>query len=318
MSIRAFSAAFILATLLGCSHPLTPRETPAPTGTLYDYRIESPNGVPYSLNELANALSDADVILVGEWHTHPGIHLFQAQLLSTLAARYPATALSMEQFSRPDQSVIDGYLQGDFGESALLKKTEKWPNYASDYRPLVEIAKANAMPVVAANTTQEIVRCLAAKGEGYLDTLPSEKRRYVAQTLSSEPSPYKEKFLSVMFHGNEEKTNNQYLAQIAWDDTMAESMVEFLATNPNYKVMHIAGAFHVENGLGIASRILARNPDLNIAIISPQTLDAPLPNEVKDYRLVVNPLPEQWLSEKEMQDAIGTMRHSRRKAPDCS
>ncbi|MGF1770230.1 ChaN family lipoprotein [Enterovibrio makurazakiensis] len=318
MSIRAFSTAFILATLLGCTHPLTPKETPAPTGTLYDYQIESSNGIPYSLNELANALSDADVILVGEWHTHPGIHLFQAQLLATLSARYPATALSMEQFSRPDQSVIDGYLQGNFGESELLGKSEKWPNYASDYRPLIEIAKTNALPVIAANTTQEIVRCLAAKGEGYLDTLPAEKRRHVANRLSSEASPYKEKFLSVMFHGDEEKTNNQYLAQIAWDDTMAESMVAFLAENPNHKVMHIAGAFHVENGLGIASRMLARNPNLNIAIISPQTQDAPLPNDVRDYRLIVNPLPEQWLSEEEMNAAIGTMRHSRRKAPDCS
>ncbi|WP_028024537.1 ChaN family lipoprotein [Enterovibrio calviensis] len=317
MSIRAFSSAFILATLLGCSHPLTPKETPPPTDTLYDYHITSATGVPYSLNELANALDSADVILVGEWHTHPGIHLFQAQLLATLAARYPATALSMEQFSRPAQPVIDAYLNGDRGEQALLSYTGKWPNYASDYRPLMEIAKQQALPVIASNTTQDIVRCLSSKGESYLDTLPADKRQHVAQQLSSEASPYKEKFFSVMFHGDEEKTKNQYFAQIAWDDTMAESIVDFLAIHPDFAVMHVAGAFHVEEGLGIASRIHQRNPDLKIAIISPQTDDDPLPNDIEDYRLIVKPLPEQWLSEEEMNAAIGKMRHSSRSQPDC-
>ncbi|MCC4798745.1 iron-regulated protein [Enterovibrio norvegicus] len=314
---RAFFSACLTTLLVACSHPLDLQETPVPATTLYDYRIESSGGTPYSLNEFANTVSDADVILVGEWHTHPGIHLFQAQLLATLAERRPATALSMEQFSRPAQPVIDAYLNGDRGEHALTSYTGKWPNYASDYRPLVEVAKQQALPVIAANTTQDIVRCLSSKGEGYLDTLPADKRQHVARQLSSEASPYKEKFFSVMFHGDEEKTKNQYLAQIAWDDTMAESIVDFLATHPDFAVMHVAGAFHVEEGLGIASRIHQRNPDLKIVIISPQTEDDPLPNDVEDYRLIVKPLPEQWLSDEEMNAAIGKMRHSSRKSLNC-
>lgn len=53
MLIRSLSAALFSLSLAACTHPLTPVETPPPSGTLYDYQIQSPNGVPYSLNELA-------------------------------------------------------------------------------------------------------------------------------------------------------------------------------------------------------------------------------------------------------------------------
>ncbi|WP_325893521.1 ChaN family lipoprotein [Grimontia sp. NTOU-MAR1] len=310
MPIRSISAALLILFLMGCTHSLSTKELPPPAGTLYDYHIESSGGAPYSLNELANAVANADVVLVGEWHTHPGVHLFQTQLLATLASRHPATVLSMEQFTRADQAIINSYLAGDFGENSLLSKTSKWSNYEGSYRPLVEYAKAQSLPVIASNAPIEIVRCIGREGKAYLDRLPQDKRGLVAETLTDGESPYKAKFFAAMFHGDEEKTANQYLAQLAWDDTMAESIVNYLADNPGDKVIHIAGAFHVEDGLGIASRIAKRNPALNIAIISPQTEDAPLADTIKDFRLVVNPLPKQWLSEEEMSQALSSMRHS--------
>lgn len=310
MPIRALSATLLTLALAGCAHSVATQAPPSPAGTLYDYRIESSTGIPYSLSRLADAIKGADVVLVGEWHSHPGVHLFQAQLLAALASRHPNTALSMEQFTRQDQSVIDGYLAGEFGESSLLGRTSKWQNYEGSYRPLVEYAKAHSLPVIAANAPTEIVRCIAREGKDYLERLPAEKRRLVANTLNDGDSPYKEKFLATLFHGDEEKNGNQYLAQLAWDDTMAESIVDFLADNPGYKVMHIAGAFHVEGGLGIAERISARNPTLNIAIVSPQSSDDPLDAGIKDYRLVVLPLPPQWLTDEEMSSAIKAMRHA--------
>lgn len=318
MPIRSLSTALLILSLTGCAYPLSTQEISPPAGTLYDYHIESSAGVPYSLKALADAVTDADVVLVGEWHSHPGVHLFQTQFLAALASRHSNTALSMEQFTRQDQSVIDGYLAGEFGESSLLGSTRQWSNYEGSYRPLVEYAKAHSLPVVAANAPAEIVRCIAREGKGYLERLPAEKRRLVADTLHDGDSPYKEKFLATLFHGDEEKNGNQYLAQLAWDDTMAESIVHFLADNPGYKVMHIAGAFHVEGGLGIAARISARNPDLKIAIISPQSEDAPLGSDVNDYRLVVHPLPPQWLTNEEMHAALKTMRHTNAaKAATC-
>ncbi|PKF49594.1 iron-regulated protein [Enterovibrio nigricans] len=299
-----FVSSLLCLTLAGCSQTDRYSPSPALTGTLYDYRIESASGEPYSLDKLATDLDSVDVILVGEWHSHSGVHLFQAALLSELASNSPNIALSMEQFARPDQAVIDQYLAGDIGENSLLNQTHRWSNYNSSYRPLVEFSKENGLSIIASNAPADTVRCIASDGKDYLDRLPEEKRQYVAATLHNDESPYKEKFFEAMFHGDEAKTENQYLAQLAWDDTMAESIVDFLKAHPNDKVMHIAGAFHVEGGLGIAHRIHRLNPDLKVAIISPQAEDEPLDQSIDDYRLIVKPLPPQWLSDAEMEDAM--------------
>ena len=47
--------------------------------------------------------------------------------------------LSMEQFARDKQAVLKQYLAGEIGEQTLMDQGEAWPNYASDYRPLVEL-----------------------------------------------------------------------------------------------------------------------------------------------------------------------------------
>ncbi|KXF80005.1 ChaN family lipoprotein [Enterovibrio coralii] len=308
-------SSLLCLTLAGCSQTASYSPSPTLAGTLYDYRIESASGEPYSLNKLATELKHADVVLVGEWHSHSGVHLFQAALLAELASNSSNMALSMEQFARPDQAVINQYLAGEIGENSLLSQTHRWSNYNSSYRPLVEFAKENSLAIIASNAPADTVRCIAAEGEDYLDRLPKEKRQYVAATLHDDESPYKEKFFAAMFHGDEAKTENQYLAQLAWDDTMAESIVNFLKQHPNDKIMHIAGAFHVENGLGIAHRIHLLNPDLKVAIISPQTEDEPLEQTIDDYRLIVNPLPPQWLSDAEMEEAMTSMRHGHHTPP---
>ncbi|EOD78012.1 hypothetical protein D515_03236 [Grimontia indica] len=311
MTVKKSIGTWLLCSLLaGCSQQLHGLSSEPRSVSLYDYQLTTADHAPLTLEAFSKEVKDADVILVGEWHTHSGVHLFQAQLLAMLNSAYPDVALSMEQFTRNDQAVLDEYLAGKFGENSLLSKTSKWSNYEGSYRPLVEYAKAHSVPVIASNAPIEIVRCIGREGKAYLDRLPQEKRGLVAETLSDGESPYKEKFFAAMFHGNETKTGNQYLAQLAWDDTMAESIVNYLAEHPNDKVMHIAGAFHVENGLGIAARITARNPELKVAIVSPQSEEQPLGKEVKDFRLVVNPLPPQWLSDDEMNAAMKEMRHS--------
>ena len=72
-----------------------------------------------------------------------------------------------------------------------------------------------------------------------------------------------------MHHGASEQTEKQYAAQITWDETMAESIVRYLQDNPESKVLHVAGKFHTEQGLGIKASILKRAPNLNVVVITP-------------------------------------------------
>ncbi|MGU3847406.1 ChaN family lipoprotein, partial [Vibrio diabolicus] len=78
--------------------------------TFYDYQLYTPSGEHIALSELPKELQQADVILIGEWHTHAGVHRFQTDMLKQLSSYDRPLALSMEQFTRDKQPVVDAYL----------------------------------------------------------------------------------------------------------------------------------------------------------------------------------------------------------------
>lgn len=263
--------------------------------TFYDYQFASPQGETLSLDALPKQLIDADVILIGEWHTHSAIHRFQTDFLK---ARYNATsniALSMEQFTREHQATLDQYLNGEIGEQILMSQAAAWPNYESDYRALVEFAKTNDIDVIAANAPKPFVQCIGRKGLPYLDQLSTEQRQWIAAEVDTGDSPYKEKFMASMHHGTPEQTEKQFAAQVTWDETMAESIVDYLASTPEKQVIHVAGKFHTEGGLGTAASILRRNPDLKIAIISPVE---EISSDSSDYQLEVLSPPARFVKKE--------------------
>lgn len=264
--------------------------------TMYDYQITQ-SGVSISLSTLVEELATVDVVLVGEWHSHSGIHHFQADLLQALSDAQPPIILAMEQFSTDKQSVIDDYLEGSFGELAFIKQGDAWSNYSSDYRPLVEYAKANQIPVIAANAPNDIVRCINREGLDYIAKLPDEKRKYIAQKISLKDTPYKQKFVSTMHHGTKTQINNLFAAQMTRDETMAESIVTILNKYPNHRVMLTAGKFHVEGGLGVGASIYQRAPDLKIVVVNPVSLDKA--EGIDKYQLNVLPMPSLYVQGEE-------------------
>lgn len=268
--------------------------------TYFDYRIVSPKNKVITIQELLREIKNANVVLIGEWHTHSGIHRFQTDLLSAMFFQNPNLALSMEQFTRDSQEIVDQYLAGEIGETTLIKQANAWPNYESDYRPLVEFAKFKKLDLIASNAPNNIVSCIAREGLDYINRLPAKERAWLADTISTKHSAYKTRFLVSMHHGDETQNNKQFSAQVTWDETMAESIVHYLAQHPNKKVMHIAGKFHVEKGLGIAAGILRREPNLNVVIVTPVGVDEVLEKPSADYRLQVISPPQQFVKNEDM------------------
>lgn len=295
---------FSLASALllsGCSQQIQSTSAPSQAITsFYDYQLLSPTGSPLSLTALPQEIIDADVILVGEWHTHAAVHRFQTDLFKQLSATNPELALSMEQFSRNKQTVVNEYLTGKIGEQTLMSDANAWPNYESDYRPLIELAKAEERDVIAANAPKPIVKCIGQQGISYLDKLDVDEKSWLAKNIDLSDSPYKSKFLSSMHHGDEEQTQKQFAAQMTWDATMAESIVNYLALHPKAQVMHIAGKFHIENGLGTAAQIVKLNSNLNVVVISPLEKAS---NEGSDYQLEVLTPPKRFVKQENMMKA---------------
>lgn len=336
----SLATSLISALLLAnCASP--PAETaratpipPLPDLTTYILLDPASNAV-LSINEAVQALADADVVFLGESHRHPGNHMAQMALFRALHTQNVDTALSLEQFERDVQPILDQYLAGDIGEAALRSKGRAWDNYPVSYRPLVEYAKSNGLPVIAAEAPNMVVRCVGREGPTFLETLPADKHHWSATTLRLGDSPYRDRFIAFAGgnagHGEAENADDtvseavlrSYAAQVTRDETMAESIVQHINANPGRRVVHLNGSFHSAGFLGTAERVQWDRPDLKIAVVHPIEVDDPanpaIPEDARNegtLLLLIQPMPEAYISDEEERAAIMEQMKFR-KSVDC-
>jgi uncharacterized iron-regulated protein len=224
-------------------------------------------------------LARADVVLVGEQHDDPNTHRVEAAILLGLHRRKVPVTLSLEMFERDTQGSLDAYLAGTMAEQDFLKASRPWPRYATDYRPLVELARSEQWPIIAANVPRRIASAVAKAGKAALDTLPEADRSLVAAELQCPRDAYFDRFAAQMnSHPNpgqakeaaEQTTERYYWSQCLKDETMAEAIVagfEREASRPG-TIVHYNGAFHSDFGLGTADRVRRRLPGRRVAVIS--------------------------------------------------
>ena len=323
--MRRFTIPFLLAAALGAAG-MNPAGRAMAETLLPDFNafVMMRGSTAISVDQAADALKDFDVVFVGELHDHIANHLAEMALLRAIQQRVPQLALSMEQFERDRQGTLDDYLAGKIGEETL-RDGLGWSNYAEAYRPLIEYAKERRLPVIAANAPQKIVRCVGREGSGFLSTLPAGERKLVAATLDLQDGAYKKKFLKFMEEdgahdgpddSNKAKTaerlEKSFAAQVARDDTMAESIANFLQTHPGYKVLHITGAFHAEEGLGTIERLKMRLPGLKIGLVLPVGVKAGEAPEAKDakgadFTILLRRSPEPYATDSERKAAEAKM-----------
>jgi uncharacterized iron-regulated protein len=234
-----------------------------------------------SVAGLADRLLGYDVIFFGEFHRHPGVHLQQQRLLRALHERAPALILSFEQFERDVQPVLDDYLAGRIGEITLTEQGRAWDSYRPSYRPLLEYAKVNGLPVVAAEAPAWAIGCIGQWGPEILAQFTPAERATVASELHLGPGAYRDKYMRFQSgsasHGGGAAPSPQallraersYASQAARDDSMAESIQRALRQHPGSKLLHLNGSFHSAGFLGTVERLRLRDPGLKIAVIQP-------------------------------------------------
>src|SRR5215813_12171319 len=118
------------------------------------YRTFDGQGNPVSLDDIVTIMASNDTVFLGEQHDDAVGHAIEAELFRRAVEKYSAqrrVAVSMEMFERDVQIVVDEYLKGLITEQHFLSSSRPWGNYKTDYRPLIELAKAKHLDVVAAN-----------------------------------------------------------------------------------------------------------------------------------------------------------------------
>jgi uncharacterized iron-regulated protein len=282
--MRAVLVALMLATLAsGCVRA-------------WGQGVDKKDYVIYARNEvrtfeaMVEVLGQADVVFLGEQHDHAMGHALQTEIFQALYARQPKLALSMEMFERDVQGVLDEYLSGFITENSFLQAARPWPNYKTDYRPMVEFCKEKGLPVVAANPPRRYVNIVSRKGQEALQQLPRTARAYLpALPYSMDiPSEYDRKLTEIFggAHGDSGPDSaatglpgvaNMKQAQALWDETMKDSILRFRKAKRGWQVVHLNGAMHSDYGHGIVDRLRKAVPRLRICLVTIRP-DADFPN----------------------------------------
>lgn len=244
-----------IITLTGYTLPA--QERPA-------YAIFSGDGKPVKYRKMIKALSEADVVFFGELHNNSVAHWLELQVLKDLHSVRSEVVLGMEMFEADNQLVLDEYLRGIIDEKSFLNEARLWDNYKTDYKPLVEFARKNDLPVIATNVPRRYANLVYRKGPDALDSLSNKTREWMTPLpleVDYDLPGYKAMIEGMGQHGSG-SAKNLVAAQALKDATMAHFIN--MHHSPGSAFYHINGAYHSKDHEGIIFYLTKINPDLTI------------------------------------------------------
>jgi uncharacterized iron-regulated protein len=254
--MKHLTLSFLLVLLL-CSFTLN--QKPA-------YVLFTANGKTTTWEKLLKEAEQADVILFGELHNNPVSHWLQLELANDLLkSKGHSLKLGAEMFEADDQLVLNEYLSGKMTEKTFKDEAKLWNNYATDYKPLVELAKKNKLTFVATNIPRRYANLVYSKGTAALDSISPEAKLMMAPLpfpYDGELKAYKEIFEAAQGHGGENLPKSQAIK----DATMAHFILKNL--NKGEVMLHLNGAYHSNHRQGIAWYLQQYRPGIKILTIS--------------------------------------------------
>src|SRR5690606_3481137 len=154
-----------------------------------------------------------------------------------------------------------------------------WDNY-KDYRPMVEYARENGLPVLAANAPSRYTNRVTRSGLESLNVLDKSAKNLLAPLpIDTLTGPYHEKFAGLM--GGHEGMGNLkiYQSQNLWDATMAYRISRFMKEKKVGKILHLNGRFHSDEQLGTVAQLRnyapRRTAVANISCFSDENFSSP-------------------------------------------
>ena len=247
---------------------------------------------------LVQRLSETHVVFVGENHDDPETHRVEFGLLDAIGRTGRPVILSLEMFERDAQPLLNEYLAGRISEADFLARSRPWDRYVTDYRPMVELAKAKGWRVIASNIPRPMASAVGRKALAALDTLTPLERSWAARDIKCPEDAYRTRFMDTMRgHGSGSAApaagdtlptavaTRFYLAQCIKDETMAESIVESRnGAPPDAIVVHYDGAFHSDYRQGTVDRVKRRAPNLRLVVITAVPVLDPVTATLADHK----------------------------------
>ncbi|WP_051166944.1 ChaN family lipoprotein [Hymenobacter norwichensis] len=235
------------------------------------YRLFTATGKPADYDKMLKELAAADVVFFGEQHNDPIGHWLELQLTKDLARlKQGQFVLGLEMLERDVQPLVDQYTTGELDDKGFEEQSRPWPNYATDYKPLLQLAKQQKFRVVGTNVPRRYASQVAKGSLTALNTLPAEEKAWIVPlpiTVDYELPGYKN--MAKMFGGDAAHAadvQNIIQAQALKDATMAHFLAQ--ARTDGQLLLHLNGSYHSDNHDGILAYLRQLNPKLKVLTIS--------------------------------------------------
>lgn len=220
---------------------------PAVAQNKMPYQIFDKKGKKVSYQKVLKAAEKSEVVLFGEYHDNSVVHWLQLELTKDLAEKKPLV-LGAEMIEADNQKQLNQYLKGEINQKQLDTTARLWNNYKTDYKPLVDFAKAKSFPFIATNVPRRYASMVFKKDFSGLDDLSPEEKVWIAPL----PIPFDinlpgyQKMLEMMGgHAGEKMPKAQALK----DATMAYFIIQNLKSGTVF--VHYNGTYHSDFFEGI-------------------------------------------------------------------
>ena len=228
------------------------------------YLIYDQNGKKASYKDVLNSSQKSDVLLFGEYHDNSVAHWLELEITKDLFGK-KLLVLGAEMLEADNQNQVNQYLKGEINQKKLDSTARLWPNYKTDYKPLVDFAKDNKIDFIATNIPRRFASLVFKNGFEALDKLSEVEKSWTAPLpiLYDANLPGYHKMAQEMGgHGGE----NLPKAQASKDATMAY----FISKNrkENALFIHYNGSYHSDNFEGINWYLKQQNPAIKIVTIA--------------------------------------------------
>lgn len=235
------------------------------------YQLFKSNGKPAKYNKMIKDLAKGDMVFFGEYHTNPISHWLQFEMAKSFyKVKQEKLFFGAEMFENGNQLVIDEYLKGFYSENKMIPElTQLWANYDSDYKPILEFAKAHQLRFIATNIPRRYASMINKKGIEVLQELSPEAQAMIGPDLEEFFDPTVKAYAQMAdMMGSHAPPNmlNIQMAQASKDATMAHFSLK------NFKeddfLFHIQGSYHSDYDQGIIWWINKIRPGLDIRSVT--------------------------------------------------
>lgn len=233
---------------------------------LKPFKIYNKKGQKISTKRFMKSLESSNIVLFGELHDNPIDHWLELKTLKCLN-KNSTISIGAEMFEADQQDLLNNYLSGKITQKELDSTTHLWPNYTTDYKPLLDFAKINHLRFYATNVPRKYASYVYKRGLDALQrSLKDEEKQFIAPlpiAYDPELPGYKKMLQMTGHHANP----NFPEAQALKDATMAYFIYKQYNTNHN-RFIHFNGDYHSKDFEGIYWYLKRKDNNLKIITIS--------------------------------------------------